>query len=55
MILTQEQKCEFIKITTPVIEFLARYMDPHTKIIVEYDKAEILQSSMGLVDDSFVE
>lgn len=51
--LTEEQKTEFLNTTKVIMKFLTENYHPHTKCIIENDKAEIVESSYctGYVDD----
>ena len=54
MILSTEQKEEFERVTEPVIKFLAETFHHHVTIVIESDRAEILESSAMIINDSFI-
>ena len=54
MILPEKQKTEFEKAVKPLIKFLAENYDPHTKIIVENNRAEIVYGSASIVTNEFI-
>jgi len=49
---TKEFK-EFEKAVRPLMKWLAENYDPHVKIIVSYDKAELLQEKLGLPTNDY--
>ncbi len=62
MIRTKEQKEEFRKafqeIVKPVIKFMNEqiyHIDPHCKIIIETNHAELLSGEIGFPCDEFVQ
>jgi len=54
MILTKEQKEEFEEKVKPVIKWLAENFHPHVTVIVENNRAEILEGSASIVTDEFI-
>ena len=52
--LTKEQREEFEKLSKPLIKFLNDNLDPHCKIIIECDYAEILSGLCGIPTDEFI-
>ena len=53
--LTNEQKrAAFEEAAKPLIKYLNDYHDPHTKVIVETDSAEIVSGEMSLRTMEFV-
>ena len=54
MVLTEEQKKQFDETVKPVIKWLAENFHPHVKLIVENDRAELLEGSASIVTDEFI-
>ncbi len=57
MILTKEQIKEFEQVVRPVMAFLStkpQTFHPHIKIIITYDRAEILEGSCSFVTEDYV-
>lgn len=54
MILTQEQKEDFEKVSKPLIKFLAENFHPHVTVIVKNNRAEILEGSSSIITDEFI-
>lgn len=53
--LTNEQKrAAFEEAAKPLIQYLNDYHDPHTKVIVETDRAEIVSGEMSMVTTEFI-
>lgn len=50
-----EKMTEFESIVEPVMKWLAENHHPHTKIIIESDRAEILVSTIATVTDKFIQ
>lgn len=50
----QEKRKKFEAAVKPLIKFLNDNYDPHTKIIVENDRAEIINMSMSMMTDEFI-
>jgi hypothetical protein len=46
---------EFEKAVRPLMKWVAENYDPHTKILISYDKAEILQEKMGLPTEDYIQ
>lgn len=55
MILTEEQKKDFEKVSKPLIKFLAENFHPHVTVIVENNRAEILEGSASVITNEFIE
>jgi hypothetical protein len=55
MILTEEEKVSFDKITKPLIKYMAKTFHPHCTIVITNNSAEILESSRKIVTDEFIE
>lgn len=55
MILTEEQKKHFEKVSKPLIKFLAENFHPHVTVIVENNRAEILEGSASIIINEFIE
>lgn len=54
MILTREQVNELEKLAKPLMKFLCDNCNPHAKIIIECDRAEILSGSASIMTDEFI-
>ena len=54
MILTKEQLEEFEEATKPLMKFLCDNFHPHVIIIVERNRAEILESSASIICSDFI-
>ena len=54
MILTKKQREDFEKAARPLMEYLGTNHHPHVFIIVDYGRAEILESSASIVTDDYV-
>jgi hypothetical protein len=54
MILTEEQKKQFEEKVRPLIKWVAENFHPHVKIILESDRAEILEGSASIVTDDYI-
>lgn len=53
--LTNEQKrAAFEEAAKPLIQFINDYYDPHTKVIVETDGAEIVSGEMSMRTTEFI-
>lgn len=55
MTLTEKQKEEFEEAAKPLIKFVAEKLHPHIKIIVENDKAEIVEGCSIIITDEFIQ
>lgn len=54
MILTKEQRTELERASKPLMKFLAENFHPHVKVIVENDRAELLEGSASVATDEFI-
>lgn len=45
--MTDEQYEEFVKVTRPLIKYMAENHHPHTKLIVESTRAELVEGVMN--------
>tara|TARA_R110000796_G_scaffold176750_2_gene293628 strand:+ start:273 stop:446 length:174 start_codon:yes stop_codon:yes gene_type:complete len=55
MILTKKQREDFEKAARPLMEYLGTNHHPHVfTVIVDYGRAEILESSASIVTDDYV-
>lgn len=54
MILSKEQIKAMKEAATPLVKFLNDNCHPHTKVIVEPDGAEILESSASVLITEFI-
>ncbi|EUC95747.1 hypothetical protein [Providencia alcalifaciens] len=45
---------EFELIIKPVMKWLAENHNPHTKVIIESNSAELLQSEVAITSDEFI-
>ena len=54
MILTEEQRKEFEKAVKPIMKWLSDNCHPHTKVIVDYSRAELVEDIATLVTEEFV-
>ena len=54
MVLTKEQKEGFEKAARPLMEYLGKNHHPHVTVILDYSRAEILETSATLVTDDYV-
>ena len=54
MIMTKEQIAELNTASKPLIKFLNDHCNPHAKVIVECDGAELLSGSVGIKCDEFI-
>ncbi|MBQ0327822.1 hypothetical protein J9231_08145 [Providencia rettgeri] len=50
----QDKLKEFELVVEPVMKWLAENHHPHTKAIIESDRAELLVSTMATVADKFI-
>jgi molybdopterin-guanine dinucleotide biosynthesis protein A len=46
---------EFEKAARPLMEWIAKNYDPHTKVIITSDRAEILQEKMAVVTEDYIQ
>lgn len=54
MVLTDQQIEELQKAAEPLIKYLAENFHPHVKVIVEQDRAEILESSATVITKTYI-
>jgi hypothetical protein len=56
MVLTESLREEFETVVRPVMEFLAdaRVFHPHFKIVIEINRAELLESSASFATEDYV-
>jgi len=54
MILTKEQIELLNEASKPLMKFLSENFHPHVKVIIESDRAEILESSASVINDEFI-
>jgi len=54
MILTKEQIVEFKEAAEPLMKWMGDNLHPHTKTIVDYSRAELVEGSVAHVTDKFV-
>lgn len=54
MILTEKQKQDLEEAAKPLMKYLAENHHPHTLVIVESDRAELLESSATVKTDEFI-
>ena len=54
MILTLEQIKQLEELSKPIMKFLAENFHPHVKVIVENNRAEILEGSATVATDEFI-
>jgi len=52
--MTKEQAVEFEKLVRPLMKYLAENHHPHTKIIVESNVAEVVESLRAVVTDEYL-
>lgn len=50
----KEKRAAFEEASRPLIKFINDYFDPHTKVIVETDGAEIVSGEMSMKTDEFI-
>ncbi|VEH55024.1 hypothetical protein [Providencia rustigianii] len=50
----QDKLKEFELVVEPVMKWLAENHHPHTKIIIESNSAELLQSEVAVASDEFL-
>ena len=53
MILTKDQIDQLQEASKPLMKFLSENFDPHTKVIVENNNAEIVFASARVICDEF--
>lgn len=54
MILTEEQRKEFLEACKPLMKFLCDNCHPHVTVIVEPNRAELLEGAAAFKCDDFV-
>ena len=54
MILTEEQKKDFEKVSKPLIKFLAENFHPHVTAIVINNRAEILEGFASIEKNEYI-
>lgn len=54
MIITKEKTKELEEAAKPLIKFLAENFHPHVKVIVESDRAELLEGTCSIKCDEFI-
>ena len=54
MILTKKQREEFENAVRPLMKFLSENFHPHVTVIVDYSRAELLESSVAFVTEDYV-
>lgn len=50
-----EKMKEFEKQARPLMKWIAENYDPHVKILLSYDRAELLQEKMAIITDDYVQ
>lgn len=45
---SEQDQQEFEKLCAPVVEFIQRKFHPHTRIIIDWDRASIFEEQFGL-------
>ena len=53
-ILDETKFKEFEEVVKPIMKWLAENMHPHAKIIIETDRAELVEGVVATVTDEFV-
>lgn len=54
MILSKKQFAEFEEASKPLMKFLAKNCHPHVKVILENNRAELLEGSANTINDEFI-
>ena len=54
MITTEKQRKQFEEQVRPLIKWLAENFHPHTKIILESNRAELVEGSIVFVTDDYI-
>lgn len=50
----KEKQDEFIQLAKPLMKWLCENKNPHAKIIIESDHAEILEGDFGYHNEEFI-
>lgn len=52
--MTEEEAKQFEDLCKPLVNWLNEHGNPHSKIIIETDGAELVSGSYGFTDETFI-